>query len=152
QPLRPAPDGVTARSVSRLHPSTEEVRMSRKLARLLPLLSILWIGVSPAVSGQTTQSRAATPAPAVSPTGQVPAQAMTPGGVLAPGAGSLLGKTDVYGIPPTTPVGMPAYTITSTGPGAARTAGALRPVTASDCAGEGWRKYPALEFASRANC
>lgn len=123
--------------------------MAAKLPRLLPLLTFLLVSLPG--GGQTPAPR--TPAPAVSPTGVVPPAAMTPGsGVLTPGPGPIYGKTDLYGIPPTTPVGMPAYTITSAGPAVAPTAAEMRPVSASDCAGEGWRKYPALAFASRANC
>jgi hypothetical protein len=57
----------------------------------------------------------------------------------------------LYGIPKTTPVGMPAYTI-SPATGAAAVEPARRPMTAGDCDNGGWRTYSALSFKSQASC
>ena len=126
--------------------------MTAKLRLLVRFAPVLWIAASVGLA-QTTPRRAATPAPAVSPTNPVPESALTPGsGALTPGSGPLGGRTDIYGIPPTTPAGMPAYTITGTSSPGAHTDDVLRPVSATDCAGDAWRRYTALEFKTRQNC
>ena len=131
-------------------------------------------------AGQTPPPGAAN---APSPTNPVPDWTLTPGAAsLTPGAATTPGTTsppppattvrsgaDLYGIPNTTPPGMPAYSLTPVTPGAPLSspnpaavrrrspgaggaeAGAV-PATASDCAGRMWRDYPALRFPSRERC
>ncbi len=119
------------------------------LARIVVLLGI----AAPAALAQTTPSPALTPRPAVSPTNPVPERALTPGAdTLTPGATRSGGTTNLYSIPPTTPAHMPAYTITGTGSAGTATGEVLRPISAADCAGDAWRRYPALEFKNRQNC
>jgi len=59
----------------------------------------------------------------------------------------------LYKIPPTTPVGMPAYSISPAAGGApAETPASNRPTKASDCARGGWQTYSALGFKTEAAC
>jgi hypothetical protein len=59
----------------------------------------------------------------------------------------------LYKIPPTTPVGMPAYSISPVaGAAAAETPTSSRPTKVSDCANGGWQTYSALGFKTEAAC
>jgi hypothetical protein len=59
----------------------------------------------------------------------------------------------LYKIPPTTPVGMPAYSISpAAGAAVAATPTSSRPTRASDCADGGWQTYSALGFKTEVAC
>ena len=58
----------------------------------------------------------------------------------------------LYKIPPTTPVGMPAYSISPAPDATSQTPTASRPMTGSDCANGGWQTYGALGFKTEAAC
>jgi hypothetical protein len=122
------------------------------------LALVLGLGLALLASSQTP-SRAA--APAVSPTRIIPSSALTPGTGIGPG--SVTSSTtpgygsNLYSIPPTTPKGMPAYQTTPTAGGVGSTgpmitAAPKRPLTAADCAQNGWQSYPGLGFTSRNGC
>ena len=80
-------------------------------------------------------------------------QAQTTPGSSAPATPVPMETPDpkLYGIPNTTPVGMPAYSITPS-TGTAAVAPARRPMTAGDCDNGGWQTYTALSFKSQAGC
>ncbi len=59
----------------------------------------------------------------------------------------------LYKIPPTTPVGMPSYSISpAAGATPAETPTSSRPTKASDCANGGWQTYSALGFKTETAC
>jgi hypothetical protein len=59
----------------------------------------------------------------------------------------------LYMIPPTTPVGMPAYSISPpAGAASIQTPSAVRPTTTSDCSHGGWQTYSTPRFKTEAAC
>ncbi len=58
----------------------------------------------------------------------------------------------LYKIPPTTPVGMPAYSISPAGTAMPETPTSSRPAKASDCASSGWQRYSTLGFKTESAC
>ena len=118
---------------------------------------ILALGIPTAVFagvGSSNSSGSAAAEPTVTPTNPVPEGALTPGsGVLT----TPRREGDAYSIPPTTPVGMPQYSITSgpipaTPPVGSQTGPTSRPTSAPDCANGGWRIYSGLAFTSQSGC
>lgn len=114
----------------------------------------LGLGLALLASSQTP-SRATTPA--VSPTQIIPASALTPGTGIGPGSTTPGYGSNLYSIPPTTPQGVPSYQTTptaaaigSTGP--MITAAPKRPLTAAECAQNGWQTYSGLGFTSQKGC
>jgi hypothetical protein len=91
------------------------------------------------------------------PTNPVPDAVMTPGAsALTPGAGSVPSNRtpgyggNIFGLPPTTPSGMPSYTL-SPGPSGTAATPTGRPRTPDDCANGKWRTY-GLGFTDERNC
>ena len=58
----------------------------------------------------------------------------------------------LYNIPNTTPVGMPAYTISPSTGSATTVEPPRRPMTAGDCDNGLWQSYSAMSFKSQADC
>jgi hypothetical protein len=88
------------------------------------------------ISGISTLLQAQTTPASPSPTTPVPMETPDP---------------KLYGIPKTTPVGMPAYTI-SPSTGSATLETPRRPTSAGDCDNGRWQSYSALSFKSQAGC
>jgi hypothetical protein len=102
-----------------------------KRAHLRTIFALAAIAVLPALVRAQVTPPPATPAPATSTT---------------PDPG-------LYKIPPTTPVGMPAYSISPMATAAGvETPTSSRPTKASDCADGGWQTYSALGFKTEAAC
>jgi hypothetical protein len=120
------------------------------------LALVLGLGLTLLASSQTP-SRVATPA--VSPTQIIPSSALTPG----TGIGSVTSSTtpgygsNLYSIPPTTPQGVPAYQTTPTAAAVGATGPMItalpkRPLTAAECAQNGWQSFTGLGFTSQKGC
>jgi hypothetical protein len=121
------------------------IELTRKvLFALAPAAGAAWLAAQSASSLS----------PPPQPTNPVPDMALTPGAAsLTPGPSSggaigSTGQTDIYSIPKSAPVGMPSHTT----PLAGGSSDAGQPVRASDCAGDGWRKYSVLGFQDQNGC
>jgi hypothetical protein len=113
---------------------TSREEESMKLAHLRTISAFAAIVALPAlVRAQTT------PASTISPTPVSPVS-------TTPDAG-------LYKIPPTTPIGMPQYSISPVpAEAAAETPISKRPMTVSDCINSAWQAYGALNFKTEAAC
>jgi hypothetical protein len=81
-----------------------------------------------------------------------------PMGPVAPPSGVAFGSLtpgpdpNLYGIPKTTAVGMPPFSVSPVPVSTPAVSAASGPMTLSDCASDHWRTYPARTFKSQSGC